>query len=750
MDIVCLSLTCKRKYNIIKRENTWKNLKLAPSSLESSNRNYIPTSLSSYASLINNNSNINDDDHNIIIDYAKDFKKTTPSTLTHVKYIPSISQPIEIGMIPDHLLSIEFGNGFDSAIAPGSLPPGLTALTFGWSFNQPITLNMLPRSLLQLSFGHSFNQYINIGMLPPSLTSLELDHGFKQQILNDTLPASLKHLSLGTRFILEEGTFTFGTGFKNEIKPGSLPNGLSTLVLGPEFDKLLLPGALPQGLHHLVFGHRFNQPLVADVLPPKLQTLSIGTRYNQSDDQVVLPSTLWRLKLSQMSQIRYLGNCHNNIEVAQLVEYIELDKLQQQGQNVRLKELVIKLPRYKMDDLGGAEVRRVTRILCKAFPNVTTIHMRPTKSYLKSRPWLHIRRTSFIGPARPPPPSDNDDDNKANDVNKSASQPTPAPTQAPAPAPQTQPQPQSQRRMMGPRLDDDNDVVVEKKEQKQVIGPSAPTTAPRRVMGPRLDDDDDKQTSTSTNTDRTRGPQIGPSAPAPSQPRRVMGPSLHDDTDNKDDDSFSIGPARPSSRPSHDDDDSSDDDDDKRNVQDEWNRVRGTSNSGGGGGQGPSGREEWMTSLPTDRKIGTQMQNRTFSTNQNVFLNGGVDTSSWTETREDTKKRQQQQDRRGSNPADLAKEMFAQSRNKEIEEEMSKHNEKYRSQTLMDMHKRKEREAQEKDGRAPKRVSAASWDRDRDMEVGRVDTSRLNDIVKQAGLLNTKFSQSSSSSGKYL
>ncbi|KAF2076446.1 hypothetical protein CYY_002249 [Polysphondylium violaceum] len=343
------------------------------------------------------------------------------------------------------------------------------------------------------------------------------------------------------------------------------------------------------------------------------------------------------------------------------------------------------------------------------------------------------------------------------------------------------PQPPPSRRVMGPSLNDTSDIMSPQPPPKKVMGPSltdtndteimSPQPPPKRVMGPSLTEINENKDTMSpqpppsrrvmgpslsdTNDTEIMSPQpppsrrvMGPSltdnsdtmSPQPLPPKRVMGPSLNDSNEDNSNNRYkapSIGPSRPMIDSNNDDDSSDDDQDEQESRKREWERVRNGGDKNATTSNAPLQREEWMTMLPTSRTYGGNLQNRQFSQNSNVNINGS-DTSGWTDTPQQIEEKKRQ---RENNPAANSQDMFRELKQRETEQQMQKYQQQssHRSESLLDQHLKK---TKTNDGQS-KGASRFEFDKDKDMEVGKIDREHLRNIVSTSKLLDTKFSKSS-------
>ncbi|XP_025027828.1 GPALPP motifs-containing protein 1 isoform X1 [Python bivittatus] len=145
-------------------------------------------------------------------------------------------------------------------------------------------------------------------------------------------------------------------------------------------------------------------------------------------------------------------------------------------------------------------------------------------------------------------------------------------------------------------------------------------------------------------------------------------------------------------------------------------------------------RESWMTDLPPELK-NFGLGPRTFKRRPD---DKSGDRSVWTDTPADReKKANEQQEARKSISKDNA-ETFLSERDKRLAEQLSSYNESQRSESLMDIHRKKLKSKTA--GEKNKPQERRPFDRDQDLQVHQFDEARKKAIIKQSRDLNTRFS----------
>ncbi|XP_070799361.1 GPALPP motifs-containing protein 1 isoform X1 [Pituophis catenifer annectens] len=146
-------------------------------------------------------------------------------------------------------------------------------------------------------------------------------------------------------------------------------------------------------------------------------------------------------------------------------------------------------------------------------------------------------------------------------------------------------------------------------------------------------------------------------------------------------------------------------------------------------------RESWMTDLPPELK-NFGFGPRTFKRRAND--NSG-DRSIWTDTPADReKKAKEQQEARKPVSKDKAEEAFPSERDKKLAEQISSYNDSQRSESLLDIHRKKLKSKTEGEKNQPQ--ERRPFDRDQDLQVHQIDEARKKALIKQSRDLNTRFS----------
>lgn len=108
--------------------------------------------------------------------------------------------PIPIGVLPENLEILNFGDSYDHPFTEGVLPKGLKNLNLGKRFNRPIKIGILPDSLETITFGEYYDKPISEGVFPQGLKVIIFGDAYNQTIQKNVLPSSLKHIVFGNCF----------------------------------------------------------------------------------------------------------------------------------------------------------------------------------------------------------------------------------------------------------------------------------------------------------------------------------------------------------------------------------------------------------------------------------------------------------------------------------------------------------------------------------------------------------------------
>ncbi|KAL7983982.1 hypothetical protein Chor_004522 [Crotalus horridus] len=146
-------------------------------------------------------------------------------------------------------------------------------------------------------------------------------------------------------------------------------------------------------------------------------------------------------------------------------------------------------------------------------------------------------------------------------------------------------------------------------------------------------------------------------------------------------------------------------------------------------------RESWMIDLPPELK-GFGLGPRTFKRRANY---DSGDRSIWTDTPADREKKAKEQQQEAKKPVskDSGESCFSE-RDRRLAEQLSSYNDTQRSESLLDIHRKKLKSKTA--GEKTKPQERRPFDRDQDLQVHQIDEARKKAIIKQSRDLNTRFS----------
>ncbi|KAM4048123.1 GPALPP motifs-containing protein 1 [Anomaloglossus baeobatrachus] len=275
--------------------------------------------------------------------------------------------------------------------------------------------------------------------------------------------------------------------------------------------------------------------------------------------------------------------------------------------------------------------------------------------------------------------------------------------------------------------------------------------ASQRKLETPQDDDDEEEEKDDDDDDDFFGPALPPGFKRPSESpeRPVIGPALppgfrrqssdsDDGSDQKgssdkyessDDDEEVIGPI-PAKGPAQ----SSVAEDFERRA---W-KMKQKLTSNDDAPKNPT-RESWMTELPPELS-NFGLGPRTFKRRTNERSG---DRSDWTDTPAD-KERKAREKQEGKVSSSKGEEIPQVSeRDKRLSEQVSTYNDSKRSESLIDLHRKKLKRKADADKDKPKERRA--FDRDQDLQVNRFDDAQKKALLRKSKELNTKFSHGNSS-----
>ncbi|XP_068123861.1 GPALPP motifs-containing protein 1 isoform X1 [Hyperolius riggenbachi] len=150
-------------------------------------------------------------------------------------------------------------------------------------------------------------------------------------------------------------------------------------------------------------------------------------------------------------------------------------------------------------------------------------------------------------------------------------------------------------------------------------------------------------------------------------------------------------------------------------------------------------RESWMTELPpelTNFGLGP----RTFK--RRAHEKSG-DRSDWTDTPADRERKTKEKQEGKVSSSKTEEKPEVSERDRRLSEQVSTYNDTKRSESLLDLHRKKLKRKADEDQDKPKERRA--FDREQDLQVNRFDDAQKKALLKKSKELNTKFSHGNSS-----
>ncbi|XP_077153474.1 GPALPP motifs-containing protein 1 [Ranitomeya variabilis] len=272
----------------------------------------------------------------------------------------------------------------------------------------------------------------------------------------------------------------------------------------------------------------------------------------------------------------------------------------------------------------------------------------------------------------------------------------------------------------------------------------------RKLETPQDDDGDDD------DDDEFFGPALPPGfkRPSDSPERPVIGPALPPGFKRQNSDSDDGSDSKGSSDKYKASDDDDDDEEEEiigpvpakgptqSSVAEDFERrawkMKQKLTSNDDAAENPA-RESWMTELPPELS-NFGLGPRTFKRRTNERSG---DRSDWTDTPADRerKAREKQEGKVSSSKSEEIPQVSE--RDKRLAEQVSTYNDSKRSESLIDLHRKKLKRKADTDKDKPKERRA--FDREQDLQVNRFDDAQKKALLRKSKELNTKFSHGNSS-----
>ncbi|XP_068123862.1 GPALPP motifs-containing protein 1 isoform X2 [Hyperolius riggenbachi] len=307
------------------------------------------------------------------------------------------------------------------------------------------------------------------------------------------------------------------------------------------------------------------------------------------------------------------------------------------------------------------------------------------------------------------------------------------------------------RDIIGPALPPGFRSASDQEEQEEVAGPVLPPGYKYNQSSESSEDSDQETSSHKKHKRRSAGQDRNEAASRP-----VIGPALppgfrrqqSDDEDDSD-----LKGSEDTKFKSADDGKEEDGDDDmigpvpakgpvqSSTIEDIEQRAWKMKQKLTGKDDGPKNptRESWMTELPpelTNFGLGP----RTFK--RRAHEKSG-DRSDWTDTPADRERKTKEKQEGKVSSSKTEEKPEVSERDRRLSEQVSTYNDTKRSESLLDLHRKKLKRKADEDQDKPKERRA--FDREQDLQVNRFDDAQKKALLKKSKELNTKFSHGNSS-----
>ncbi|GAM25072.1 hypothetical protein SAMD00019534_082470 [Acytostelium subglobosum LB1] len=310
-----------------------------------------------------------------------------------------------MGVLPNNITSLTFGNKFNQHIKPDTLPQSLVQLTFGVSYNQPLEVGLLPANLTVLVFGSVFDQSIPKGSLPPNLKSLTFGRVYRQFIKHDVLPPALTYLEFGDSFaqsitpgLLPNSIIKLNAGGAC-VKPGAFPLSITSLAYSMlcRYTQHFNLGILPSTLQSLTLGHNYFPSMHSGALPDSLTELSFLSRYDLLKDYVTLPASVTKLALLNPRQCKYIQDHPHSIDYVTIIGPQDMDypgDREWLTKRVRMMQLTVYIDHQRRAKPMNKQFINIIKRLYVNYPAVETFELFVQRDY--HNPYLMLIKCRMI------------------------------------------------------------------------------------------------------------------------------------------------------------------------------------------------------------------------------------------------------------------------------------------------------------------------------------------------------------------
>jgi len=254
-----------------------------------------------------------------------------PDGVVSIFFNNSFNQPILPNTIPDSVLSLQFGDDFDIDLEFISFPPKLKYLNLGCNYNKPIKPNCLPSTLKHLTISSELlkqqqqQKQNNFSFIPRSCNHLKIyqngdnDYSF--------LPSHISFIKMDI-LVVDQPYFQFPATVKSIIAPSLYMDYLKITTIEPPLQRgpsgliqetsavsnstqrldesiqvtiqiqknqIIKPNSLINNITTVEFAKDFNAMVLPNTFPETVETIIFGENYNQQIMDGVLPSKLKKL-----------------------------------------------------------------------------------------------------------------------------------------------------------------------------------------------------------------------------------------------------------------------------------------------------------------------------------------------------------------------------------------------------------------------------------------------------------------------
>lgn len=116
-----------------------------------------------------------------------------PNTVKEL-YLCGIWNSIPLGLVPDSVRVLSFGNMYNTKIKKGSIPFGVETLIFGERFDQILKPGIIPSSVKKIVFGILYQREFKKGYIPEGVEEIYFNGKYISRLSRSNLPSTLKNV----------------------------------------------------------------------------------------------------------------------------------------------------------------------------------------------------------------------------------------------------------------------------------------------------------------------------------------------------------------------------------------------------------------------------------------------------------------------------------------------------------------------------------------------------------------------------